>query len=62
MKLRNMRKIKRVKATYLRVLEGTGVEEDPYREEEYVYFDDDDRLFIIDRGSNMLKVVKEQYE
>lgn len=62
MKLRNMRGIKRVNAIYLKVLEGTGVEEDPYREEEYVYFDDDDRLFVIDRGSNMLKVVKEQYE
>lgn len=60
--MKNMRKIKRVNAIYVRVLEGTGVDEDLYREEEYVYFDDEDELFVVDRGSNMLKVVKEEHE
>jgi hypothetical protein len=60
MKIRNMRGIKRVNAIYLKVLEGTGVEQDLYREEEYIYFDDDDELFVVDRGRNMLKAVEEE--
>lgn len=58
--MKNMRQIKRVNAVYLRVLEGGGVEGDPYREEEYVYFDDEDRLFAVERDSKMLKPVKEK--
>ena len=58
MKLRNMRGIKRVNAIYLQVLEGTGVEEDPYREEEYVYFDDENKLFVIDRDGGKFDEVE----
>lgn len=51
----NMRQIKRVNAIYMRILEGEGVQENPYREEEYIYFDDEDRLFVIDRENGELK-------
>ena len=58
MKLRNMRGIKRVNAICITVLEGTGVEGDLYREEEYVYFDDNDRLFVIDRDGGKFNEVE----
>lgn len=58
--MKNMRQIKRVNAIYMRILEGKGVEKDPYREEEYVYFDDEDKLFLIDRSSGEFKEVREE--
>lgn len=47
--LRNLRTIKRIDAIYMRVLEGEGVPGDPCREEEYIYLEKEDRLFVIDR-------------
>lgn len=58
--MKNMRKIKRVNAIYLQVLEGEGVEGNPYREEEYIYLDDEDELFMINRGRGEFKVVGEE--
>ena len=60
--MRNLREVKRINAIYLRVLEGEGEDENPYREEEYVYFDDEDELFVIEHDSNMLKRVKAKEE
>lgn len=58
--MRNIREIKRANAIYMRVLEGKGVQEDPYREEEYIYFDDEDELFVIDRENGELKIGEEE--
>lgn len=58
--MRNIREIKRVNAIYMRILEGEGEQENPYREEEYVYFDDEDKLFVMSRKSGELKLVEEQ--
>lgn len=58
--MRNIRKIKRISAIYLRVLEGTGTDGDPYRQEEYIYFDDEDRLFVVEYDGNIPKLVKEK--
>lgn len=55
--MRNIRQIKRINAIYMRILEGEGVQENPYRDEEYIYFDDEDRLFTIDREKGELKPV-----
>ncbi len=60
--MRNIREIKRVNAIYLRILEGEGVQENPYREEEYVYFDDEDKLFVINRKNGEFKLVEEEKE
>lgn len=56
--MRNIRQIKRVNAIYMRILEGEGVQENPYREEEYVYFDDEDKLFVINRRDGELKLAE----
>lgn len=58
--MRNMRQIKRVNAIYMRILEGEGVQENPYREEEYIYFDDEDKLLVIDRENGKLRTVEEK--
>lgn len=60
--MRNIREIKRANAIYMRVLEGKGAQEDPYREEEYIYFDDEDKLFVIDREDGGLKIVEGKNE
>ena len=60
--MRNMRQIKRVNAIYMRILEGEGTQENPYREEEYVYFDGEDRLFVVDRRDGEFKLVEEEEE
>lgn len=53
--MRNIRKVERLDAIYMRVLEGEGVEENPYREEEYLYIDKEDKLFVIDRSDGTMK-------
>lgn len=53
--LRNLRTIKRIDAIYMRVLEGEGVPGDPCREEEYIYLEKEDRLFVIDRIHDTMK-------
>ena len=58
--MRNIRQIKKISAIYMRILEGEGVQENPYRDEEYIYFDDEDRLFVIDREKGGLKPVEEK--
>ena len=58
--MRNIRQIKRVNAIYMRILEGEGVKENPYREEEYVYLDDEDKLFVINRRDGEFNLVEEE--
>lgn len=60
--MRNIREIKRVNAIYMRILEGEGVQENPYREEEYIYLDDEDKLFVINRKDGEFKLVEEEKE
>ena len=57
--MRNIRQVTRVNAIYMRILEGDGTQENSYREEEYVYFDDEDKLFVINRKNGELKLVEE---
>lgn len=58
--MRNIRQIKKVNAIYMRILEGEGVQENPYRDEEYIYLEDEDRLFVIDREKSEFKPVGEK--